>query len=85
MGRAPQKGMAAAMPRTRRRLNRARDTRDPAVAAEYTQAQQASADWTLALRQALQQAPLALTPKPLAPRQLSLPFAEPPTAAERRN
>lgn len=74
------------MNRRKPRVSRTRETRDPAVAASYTQAQEASAEWTLALIAALRAAEAAAHEPPRAvaattARQLPLPFAEPSSAA----
>src|SRR3954447_15662252 len=73
------------MKRRQRRPNWVRVTRDPGVAGAYERSAEASADWDLALVEALRthldaSLPLPLSwPAPsLAPRQLALPLGDEP-------
>ena len=71
------------MKRRQRRLNWVRVTRDPGVAEAYERSAEASAEWNLALVEALRThldaslpLPLAWPETSLAPRQLALPLGD---------
>ena len=71
------------MKRRQRRLNWVRVTRDPGVADAYERSAEASADWNLALVEALRThldaslpLPLSWPDTSLAPRQLALPLGD---------